>query len=195
MPTRPRHLLSCAGAVTAEFAIVITVFLAVVCGVVEVAHMLYMFNTLQVVTQRAAAAAANADFTDPAAMAAVRRRAIFRDTAGGLTLGTPITDDHVRIDYLALADGGAATITEMPAASLPACPANNRVSCMKNPYGPSCMRLVRARICDPATAGQCARVAYQPWFAFFAIPISLPSAPALRPVETLGAPPGSAPCP
>ena len=195
MPTRPRHFRCCAGAVTAEFAIVITVFLAVVCGVVEAAHMLYMFNTLQVVTQRAAAAAANADFTDPAAMAAVRRRAIFRDTAGGLALGTPITDDHVRIDYLALADGGAPTITDMPAASLPACPANNRVNCMKNPYGPSCIRLVRARICDPATAGQCARVAYEPWFAFLAIPVSLPSAPALRPVETLGAPPGTAPCP
>lgn len=195
MPPRPLHPRCRAGAVTAEFAIVITLFLAIVCGVVEVARMLYMFNTLQVVTQRAAAAAANADFSDPAAIALVRRRAIFRDSAGALSLGAPVTDNHVRIDYLSLADTGAATITEIPTAALPACPANNRINCMQNPYGPSCIRLVRARICDPATTGQCARVAYQAWFSFLAVPLSLPSAPAVVTVETLGAPPGVAPCP
>jgi hypothetical protein len=157
--------------------------------------MLYMFNTLQAVTQRAAAAAANADFTNPAAMAGVRQRAIFRDAAGMLTLGAPVTDAHVRIDYLSLADAGTIAITEIPAASLPACPANNRVTCMQNPYGPSCIRLVRARICDPADTAQCGRVAYQPLFSFIAIPLSLPSAPAIKTAETLGAPPGQAPCP
>lgn len=184
-----------AGAVTAEFAIVVTLFLAIVCGVVEIARLLYIFNTLQVVTQRAAAAAANADFSDAAAMRGVRQRAIFRASAGTLTLGAPVTDDHIRIDYLALADAGGAAVNEIPAASLPSCPANNRVACMQNPYGPSCIRLVRARICDPADTGQCARVAYQPMFSFIAIPISLPRAAAVMTVETLGAPPGQAPCP
>ena len=196
MAPRPRHYRSRAraGAVTAEFAIVITLFLAVVCGVVEMARLLYMFNTLQVVTQRAAAAA-NADFSDAAAMAGVRQRAIFRGSAGTLSIGAPVTDDHVRIDYLSLSDAGGAAINEIPAASLPSCPANNRVSCMQNPYGPSCIRMVRARICDPADTGQCARVAYQPLFSFIAIPIGLPRAPAVSTVETLGAPPGQAPCP
>ncbi|USX29529.1 pilus assembly protein [Oxalobacteraceae bacterium OTU3CINTB1] len=184
-----------AGAVTAEFAIVIIVFLAIVCGVVEVARLLYIFNTLQVVTQRAAAAAANTDFTDAAAMNGVRQRAIFRGSAGTLALGTPVTDAHVRIDYLSLADAGGTVITEIPNAQMPSCPANNRVNCMENPYGQSCIRLVRARICDPADTSQCARVAYQPLFSFIAIPLRLSRAPALRPVETLGAPPGQAPCP
>ena len=195
MAPRPRHYRSRAGAVTAEFAIVITLFLAVVCGVVEIARLLYIFNTLQVVTQRAAAAAANADFSDAAAMAGVRQRAIFRGSAGTLSIGAPVTDDHVRIDYLSLSDAGGAAINEIPAASLPSCPANNRVSCMQNPYGPSCIRMVRARICDPADTGQCAGVAYQPLFSFIAIPIGLPRAPAVSTVETLGAPPGQAPCP
>jgi hypothetical protein len=194
MSTRPR-VRSSAGAVTAEFAIVITVFLAIVCGVVEMARLLYIFNTLQVVTQRAAEAAANADYSDAAAMSGVRRRAIFRDSAGTLTLGAPVTDAHVRIDYLSLSDAAGATITEIPTASLPSCPANNRVACMQNPYGSSCIRMVRARICDPADTGQCVRVAYQPMFSFIAIPLNLPRAPAVRTVETLGAPPGQAPCP
>ena len=171
-----------AGAVTAEFAIVITLFLAIVCGVVEIARLLYIFNTLQVVTHRAAA------------MDGVRQRAIFRASAGTLTLGAPVTDHHIRIDYLALSGAGG-TMSEIPAASLPSCPANNRVTCMQNPYGPSCIRLVRARLCDPADTGQCVRVAYQPLFSFIAIPLSLSSAPAVMTVETLGAPPGQAPCP
>ena len=194
-PHGARRRRAGAGAVTAEFAIVITLFLAIVCGVVEIARLLYIFNTLQVVTQRAAAAAANADFSDAAAMRGVRQRAIFRASAGTLTLGAPVTDDHIRIDYLALADAGGAAVNEIPAASLPSCPANNRVTCMQNPYGPSCIRLVRARVCDPADTSQCRRVAYQPLFSFIAIPLSLTSAPAVMTVETLGAPPGQAPCP
>ena len=184
-----------AGAVTAEFAIVITLFLAIVCGVVEIARLLYVFNTLQVVTHRAAAAAANADFSDAAAMDGVRQRAIFRASAGTLTLGAPVTDDHIRIDYLSLAEAAADPITEIPAALLPSCPANNRVNCLRNPYGPSCIRLVRARVCDPADTSQCRRVAYQPLFSFIPISLSLPRAPAVTPAETLGAAPGQAPCP
>lgn len=195
MPTRIRGLRACAGAVTAEFAFVIIIFFAVVCGVVEVARLLYVFNTLQAVTQRAAAGAANADFGSAAAMAGVRQRAIFRDAAGTLVLGAPVTDDHIRIDYLSLSEAGGIAITEMSAASLPSCPANNRVNCLQNPYGPSCIRLVRARVCDPADTGQCRRVAYQPLFSFIPISLSLPRAPAVTNAETLGAAPGQAPCP
>ena len=195
MPIRTRGLRACAGAVTAEFAFAILIFFAVVCGVVELARLLYVFNTLQAVTQRAAAGAANADFGSAAAMAGVRQRAIFRDAAGTLVLGAPVTDDHIRIDYLSLAEAAAAPITEIPAALLPSCPANNRVNCLQNPYGPSCIRLVRARVCDPADTSQCRRVAYQPLFSFIPISLSLPRAPAVTPAETLGAAPGQAPCP
>ena len=195
MPFRPNNARSCAGAVTAEFAIVVVLFLMVVCGVIELARVMYMFNTLQVVTQRAAAAAAKADFTSAAAMSAVRQRAIFRGSAGLMAIGAPVTDDHVRIEYLSLADAGGSAMAVIPAASLPACPANNRVTCMQDPYGASCIRLVRARICDPADAGECRNVQYQPLFSFVGMSFTLPKATAIVTAETLGAPPGQAPCP
>lgn len=195
MPAPPKGGRASAGAVTAEFAIVVTVFLMLVCGVIELARIIYMLNTLQVVTQRAATAAANADFSDPAAMNAVRQQAIFRGSAGTLAIGAPVTDQHVRIDYLSLSASGGTAMAEIPAASLPSCPANNRVACLQDPYGGSCMRLVRARICDPAVAGQCNSVVYQPLFSFVGMSFNLPIASAIATVETLGAPPGTAPCP
>ena len=195
MRIRTQGRRACAGAVTAEFAMVIIIFFAVVCGVVELARLLYVFNTLQAVTQRAAAGAANADFGNAAAMAGVRQRAIFRDAAGTLVLGAPVTDDHIRIDYLSVSEAGSIANTGIPAALLPSCPANNRVNCLQNPYGPTCIRLVRARVCDPADTDQCLRVAYQPLFSFIPISLTLPRAPAVTPAETLGAAPGQAPCP
>lgn len=194
MSTRPKKARYCTGALTAEFAIVLVLFLAVVCAVIELSRILYMFNTLQVVTERAAAAAAGADYSNAAAMGAVRRRAIFRSSAGTLAIGAPVTDDYVRIDYLSLSSAGG-TATEIPAAFLPSCPANNRITCMQDPYADSCIRLVRARICDPAVAGACQKVVYQPLFSFMAIPLNLPKATAVATAETLGASPGQAPCP
>ena len=192
MSTRPKKIRYCAGALTAEFAIVLILFLAVVCAVIELSRVLYMLNTLQVVTQRAAAGAADADYSSAAAMNVVRRRAIFRNSAGTLAVGAPVTDAYVRIDYLSLSGAGGAT-SEMTV--LPSCPANNRVNCMQDPYGASCIRLVRARICDPAVAGECRKVAYQPLFSFISLPFNLPRATAVATAETLGAPPGQAPCP
>lgn len=183
-----------AGAVTAEFALVLMIFLTVVCAVLELARVMYMFNTLQMVTSRAAALAANADFSNAAAMNAVRQRAVFRTSPGMLAIGAPVTDAHVRIDYLSLAPSGTA-MTPIAATSLPTCAANNRPICMRDPYDASCVRLVRARICDPAVAGECRNVAYQALFSFINLPIMLPRAMVITPAETLGAPPGQAPCP
>lgn len=184
-----------AGSVTAEFAIVLSVFLMIVCGVIELARIMYMFNTLQVVTQRAASAAAKADFSDAAAMDGVRQQAIFRGSPGTLAIGAPVTDQHVRIDYLSLSAAGGTAVDEIAAAALPSCPANNRVNCMRDPYGDSCIRLVRARICDPASPGVCNNVRYQALFSFVGMSFNLPRATAVASVETLGAPPGQAPCP
>lgn len=195
MPARRTGARASAGAVTAEFAIVVSMFLMLVCGVIELARIIYMLNTLPVVTQRAVTAAANADFSDPATMSGVRQQAIFRASAGTLAIGAPVTDEYVRIDYLSLADAGGTAMAEIPAASLPSCPANNRITCMEDPYGASCIRLVRARICDPAVSGQCNRVGYQPLFSFVGMAFELPTATAVASVETLGAPPGAAPCP
>ncbi|HEX8404002.1 MAG TPA: TadE family protein [Duganella sp.] len=195
MPSRQINLRASAGAVTAEFAMVVIVFLVIVCGVLELARVMYMFNTLQMVTQRAAALAANADFSNAAAMNAVRQSAVFRNSPGMLAMGTPVTDAHVRIDYLSLGAAGGTAMAPITTAALPACPANNRVTCMRDPYDASCVRLVRVRICDPAQAGECRNVRYQALFSFVGMPLTLPRATAIATAETLGAPPGQAPCP
>lgn len=191
----PNRARGCAGAVTAEFALVVIVFLMIVCGVLELARVMYMFNTLQMVTHRAAALAANADFSNGAAMNAVRQRAVFRTSPGMLAMGTPVTDAHVRIDYLSLAADGGKAMAPIASASLPACPANNRVTCMRDPYDASCVRLVRVRICEPSVAGECRNVGYHALFSFIGMPLTLPRATAIATAETLGAPPGQAPCP
>jgi hypothetical protein len=183
------------GSITAEFGLTLVLFLTIVCAVLELARVIYLYNTLQVATQRAAALAANADFSDAAALARVRQQAIFRDSAGGLILGAPVSDVHVRIDYLSLSNAGGVTMTPIPSASLPACPANNRLNCMADPYGASCIRLVRARICDPAAPDACNGVPYQPLFSFIGLRFGLPTATSIASAETLGALPGKAPCP
>ena len=193
MPPRPAQTQ--AGSTVAEFAVALLILIMFVCAVLELARLMYLYNTLQVVTQRAAALAANVDFKDAAALDGVRQKSIFRDAAGGLILGAPVTDAHVRIDYMSLSGPAAAMMTTIPSASLPTCAANNRVACMADPYSAGCIRLVRARICDPAVAGVCNRVPYQALFAFPGLSVALPRATSIVSAETLGAPPGKAPCP
>lgn len=189
-----KHLQRCVGSVTAEFAIVLIILMMIVCGVIELARAMYMFNTLQMVTRRAATLAANADFSDPAAMADVRARAVFRNSPGGLTLGAPVTDAHVRIRYLSLGSTGGDDIAEIPTAGLPACPANNRITCMADPYSASCIRMVQVEICDPAEASECRGVSYQALFSSVGLSFALPKSTSIAAAETLGAPPGQAPC-
>jgi len=184
-----------AGVFAVEFAMVLMLFLTIAWGVIEVARVMYMFNTLEEVTLRAASLAANTDFQDASAMSALRQAAVLRDTPGSLPLGDPVTDAYVRIDYLSLSNTGAVTMSTIPAAALPACAANNRITCMKNPYDASCIRLVRARICDPAVTGSCNRVQYKTLLSLVSLPLNLPTATAIVPAETLGAPAGAAPCP
>ena len=184
-----------AGVFAVEFAMVLMLFLTIAWGVIEVARVMYMFNTLEEVTLRAASLAANTDFQDASAMSALRQAAVLRDTPGSLPLGDPVTDAYVRIDYLSLSNAGAVTMSTIPAAALPACAANNRITCMKNPYDASCIRLVRARICDPAVTGSCNRVQYKTLLSLVSLPLNLPTATAIVPAETLGAPAGAAPCP
>ncbi|MEO5932399.1 MAG: TadE family protein [Duganella sp.] len=185
----------CAGSVTAEFAIVIVFFVMMVCGVIEFARILYMFNAMQMVTQRAATLAANADFSDAAAMSAVRQQAVFRSSPGGLVLGAPVTDAHVRIRYLSLGGASGSNLIEIPTAGLPACAANNRVTCMQDAHGASCIRMVRVQICDPADTSQCLGVKYQALFSLVGLSFDLPKATAIVPAESLGVSSGEPPCP
>lgn len=195
MASTHKHRHAGCGSVTAEFSLILVAFLMLVCGILEVARIIYLFNTLQVVTLRAATQAAQRNFRDAADMDAVRRHAVFRDTPGVLPLGAPVSDSHVRIEYLALAGSAGAMMTVIAPSALPSCPVSNKLNCMKDPYGPSCIRLVQARICDPAYADSCHGVPYQGLFSFIRIPLTLPMATAIVPAEALGVRPGDPACP
>lgn len=182
------------GIVTAEFALVLVVFMTCVCALLELVRAMYLFGTLSMVTQRAAVLAANANFRDAAALQQVREQALFRNSPGMLIMGDPVGDAHVRISYLSLSGPPGEMIAPIAAGALPACPVDNRVACLRDPYGNACIRLVKVQICDPAFEATCERVAYRSVFSSLPLPLKLPSAPAIAPAETLGAMPGDAPC-
>lgn len=184
------------GATAAEFALCVVVFFTALFFIIEMARALYLLHTLQEATRRAAAAAAVSDFSDPAAMNRIRQAAVLRDTPGTLLLGTPVTDAHIRIDYLALARAANGSMSMMPiaAASMPSCPARARIQCVANPYGPSCIRFVRVRVCAP-DGGDCGQVNYQPLFPLTGIRFALPQSITIAKAEALGFQPGAPLCP
>ncbi|HEV7814371.1 MAG TPA: TadE family protein [Janthinobacterium sp.] len=195
----PRRPPAQRGGFTVEFALAILLFLTLICLVLEVTRMLYLWNTVQEVTRQAARGASVSDFSSAAAMDRVRRRAIFRDTAGKLALGGDIDDSYVRIDYLSLDNGGQL----QPVAVLPDCPMQNLVNCINDPNGASCVRFVRARMCVPgAAADGCQPVPYQPLtpllaglFALGGAAVSLPTSDTVVVAESLGYVAGTASCP
>jgi Flp pilus assembly protein TadG len=184
------------GFAAVEFALVALIFFTLVFGIIELARVMYMYNTLAEATRRAANAAANIDFRDSTALDHARQQAIFRDSPGTLFVGEPISDQNVRIDYLYLAKQGNGTLamTPIPSGSLPSCPSRNRQNCLANPYDSSCIRLVRARICEPGT-DVCDRVQYRPLIRLIPLDLPLPSSTTIVNAETLGYSAGDALCP
>lgn len=179
-----------------EFALLSVLIFTVLFGIIEVARVLYMWNTLQEVTRRAARSAAMTDPADTAALNALRQNAIFRSSAGTLALGAPVTDAYIRIDYLALNRAADASLTALPltGSSLPGCPARNRVNCMTDPFGANCIRMVRVRLCVPEGVS-CDPIPYQPLLPWTIQGFNLPSALSVVKAESLGYQPGAAICP
>jgi Flp pilus assembly protein TadG len=186
------------GAFAVEFALVVIVFLTILFGVIELARLIYLWNTLQEVTRNAARAAAYTDFRDTAAKDVVRQNAIFRTSTGKLILGDPVTDEHIRIDYMALvrSSDGTLTMTPIPDVALPSCPARNRVTCAADPSNASCIRFVRVRVCEPGGSSACDRVGYASLIPFIRFSsLTLPTSTTIVKAETLGYKPGQSLCP
>lgn len=192
---RCRHLGRQAGAFAVEFGLVAMVFLTIVFTIMEISRAMYMWNALQEVTRRAARDAAMTDFSNPGAMDAVRQNAIFRDTPGVLMLGAPVTNQHIRIDYMALqnAPNNSLNMVQIPTAALPACPTRNKIICTASPGAPNCIRMVRVRICQPG-GGDCGTIAYQSMVPFINFPLTVPVSETIIRAETLGYVPGMAAC-
>jgi hypothetical protein len=183
------------GGAAVEFALLVLLFLTIVCGILELARLIYLFNTLQEVTRRAAATAVNSAF-DTTAQGDVQNGAVFPDQKGNLVLGAPVTPGHIQLHYLSLARGAGGALTMQIVDPLPASPAQNRLNCLADPYGANCIRLVRVRICQPGSGTGCAPVPYRMLFPLVDFSrLTLPRSETLAPAQTLGYMPGDLPAP
>jgi len=160
------------------------VFVIFIFGLIELSRVLYLWNTMAEVTRRAARGAAITNFSDSAAMDLVRRKALFRSSAGGLPMGGEITDAYVTISYLR---------SNLSPATMPACPAQNIINCAADPDGASCIRFVQVRLCVPGGA-ECTRVPYTSMLALdsvFSGAFHFPTFATVTPAGSLGYRPGA----
>ena len=181
------------GTAAVEFAILAFLFLALVFGLLEVARLIYLFNTLQEVTRRAAALAISSPF-DRNSQDDIQSKALFPDRGGNLILGAPVTPAHLRLDYLSLSRDAAGVLSMPRVDPLPASPARNRLNCLTNPYADNCIRFVRVRICQPDAANVCNPVPYEPLFPLISLyGLNLPRSETVAPAQSLGYVPGTLP--
>ena len=175
------------GVVVVEFAVVALMLFLAFFGTIELARALYICNTLQEVTRRAAALASNSDFTSAGAMQRVREQAVLRDSAGDLPFAEPVSDQSIKIDYLSIQrNGGTLAMTAIPAGLLPDSPAANFANCLRDLYASNCIRLVRARVCAPEGGEACTRLPYRSLFSLIALDFALPESTAIVNAESLG---------
>ena len=181
------------GSVAIEFSLVAIIFFTIVFATLELTRMEFLLNTLEEVTRRAAAGAANVDYRDTAAIQGVQADAVFRSSPGPLVLGYPVTADNVKIDYLSISK---ATWDISHMGTLPACPAGNKSHCMTDPDADTCIRFVRARVCASMDGdGTCTPLTYQMIFPFSNLSgMVLPPSETIVPVGSLGASLGAIPC-
>ena len=183
------------GTTAVEFAVVSFVFFALFFGIVEMARAMYVINTLQEVTRRAAAFAANSDFSNAGIMQEVREHAIFRNSPGYLVFAQPVADTHIVIDYLWIQRiGGTLTMLPISPGSMPASPAANFANCLGDPYSERCIRLVRVRVRASAGPDHCEPVRYQPLVSLVPFSFGLPASKTIVAAETLGMPAGVPTC-
>ena len=184
------------GVFAVEFAMLATLFFIFLFALLEVARAVYLWNLVPEMTRRAARAAAVTDFSNAGSVQAVRAQAVLRSAPGRLPLGGAISDAYVRIDYLSQSSGDGGVPAALPVGVMPACPQRNRINCLDNPHGASCIRFVRAQLCLPdtdGTGGSCERVPYRPilpllemLFPSGAQAVRLPSGVTLAVAESLG---------
>ena len=191
-----------AGVFAVEFAMTAGVFFMFLFALLEVARAVYLWNLVPEITRRAARAAAVADFSNAARLQAVRAQAVLRAAPGRLPLGGAIDDAYVRIEYLPLPVGASSMEDVAQIGAMPGCPQRNRINCLENPHGASCIRFVRAQLCVPGTAGSCERVPYRPilpmpgkLFTAGTRAVSLPSGVTVAVAESLGYQDNPAFCP
>lgn len=186
------------GTAAVEFALLAVVFFTLVFGIVEVARLMYAYNTLHVVTRRVAQAAAHVYPLETTRINELKYAAMFRNSPGELMLAAPVSDLHIRIEYLALTrsgNSGALTLTPVDTASLPPNAAQHRQLCMNNLNAPNCVRLIQVSICDPSDSRDCQRVRSNMMLPLVDLRVALHRATSIATPASLGYVPGDSPCP
>ena len=165
LPPLPRQRQR--GVATVEFALVCMMFLTLVFGAIEFARLLYVYNSLQEVTRRAAREMTVRWITDEAA---VKTMALFG--AASLPGGAEITTGSINIEYLS-ADGSVVSN-----ANLPSDPADNLSACGDAARTASCIYSVRVSINS---------VNYSPMLTLFSfLNLTLPSSSVTMHAESMG---------
>lgn len=118
------------GAAAVEFAIVAILFFTLLFGVIELGRLLYVWNTVQEVTRRAAREAVVTDFTDETKLTALKHNAVFGGSA--LPAAPEVGYASVQIAYLNLSRGVIADkdLPDDPTANAQACVDQDPVSCI-----------------------------------------------------------------
>jgi hypothetical protein len=153
------------GIATVEFALVCMVFFTLLFGALEFARLLYVYNSLQEVTRRAAREMTVRWIDDEAA---VKTLALFGRTS--LPAGAEITTSSINIEYLA-ADGSVVT-------AFPSDPGDNLSACGDVARSASCIVSVRVSINN---------IRYTPMLSLFSfLNLNLPASSVTMHAESMG---------
>jgi Flp pilus assembly protein TadG len=158
------------GVAAVEFALIAIPFLLLLLGAMEFGRLLYLWNTAQEVTRNAARQAVVTDFTNSAAITAIKRSAVFRVTDGTLPASSEVSSTNVVIRYL---NAGGNVI-----AKLPDSPADNIAACLDPSRTASCIRYVEVCLSTGDTCNANQSIPFKPMIGLFAG--SDPDSPDLR---------------
>lgn len=177
------------GVAAVEFALIAIPFFLLLFGVMEFGRLFYVWNTAQEVTRHAARQAVVTDFNDAIAIAAIKRAAVFRATAGTLPAAPEISDQRVFIRYL---NESGNTV-----ASKPSTPGDNITACLE--HASNCIRYVEVclsvSLSEDKTCSEGQPIPFQPMIGLFATSaanstdltgIRIPLSTVRMPAESLG---------
>jgi Flp pilus assembly protein TadG len=185
------------GVAAVEFALIAIPFLLLLFGVMEFGRLLYLWNTAQEVTRNAARQAVVTDFTDSAAIAAIKRSAVFRVTDGTLPASSEVSSANVVIQYLYVkATGDVAPVVKMPSS-----PGDNIAACLDAARVDECIRFVEVCLSTGTTCDDNSKaIPFKPMIGLFSgsapdstdlSGLRIPLSTVRMPAESLGFDPTS----
>lgn len=177
------------GVAAVEFALLMIPFFLLLLGVMEFGRLLYLWNTVQEVTRRAARQAVVSKFDDKT-IEEIQRSAVFRASDGALPAAPEITNAKVVILYLN-AEGEPVKNGQRPKDA-----AENISFCLDAKRVDSCIRFVE--VCVSEKADSCAaadRISFVPMISLFSqsgdfstdlTGLKIPLSTVRMPAESLG---------